>query len=87
MVLLTRLFAPDASTTRKTLVALRRDFRFSRGQLAALLATTEGTVKAWERGTRSPSMVARRLIWFADNTLRDKPDGDVDDLIRWRMGE
>src|SRR4051812_15090417 len=72
LVILTRLFAPKATETRETILALRRDFGFSRGTLAAMLATTEATVKAWERGKRSPSLVARRLIWFTDISLRDK---------------
>jgi len=83
LALMTRLFAPNATETRQTILALRRDFQFSRGQLAALLATTEATVKAWERGKRAPSLVARRLIWFMDNSLRDKPDPGMDGLIRW----
>lgn len=55
----------------------------SRGALAAVLAVAECTLKSWERGTRSPSLPARRLIWFIDNNWRQTFAPDAEALLKW----
>ena len=78
----TRLFAPSAEETRKTLIELRQAFEMSRPMMAANLAVSVSTIKSWECGTRKPSMMARRLIWF----LKIVACGDSpENLFLWRI--
>ena len=53
---------PDAGQTRQTLLRLRREHRFSRGKLAALLAVSPHTLRRWEEGKRRPCATARRVV-------------------------
>lgn len=80
---LTRVLAPKPEETREMLLALREKFHFSRGELAALLASSEAALKAWECNRRSPSLIARRLIWMTDFFIRHRQVLTFVDLITW----
>ena len=60
--MLSKHFQPSDSLTRERLVQVRRQFRWSRTMMGAVLATAEGSIAKWEAGTRSFSGPARRLI-------------------------
>ena len=57
---------PDAGQTRQTLLRLRREHRFSRGKLAALLAVSPHTLRRWEEGKRRPCATARRVVQLVE---------------------
>ncbi len=67
-----RSTVPSPVESRATLIMLRRDFGMTRGHAAAFLAVAEGTVKAWENGTRCPSALARHCIQAVSDSLRNK---------------
>ena len=60
--MLSRHFQPSDSLTRERLIQVRRQFRWSRTMMGAVLATAEGSIAKWEAGTRSFSGPAKRLI-------------------------
>ena len=60
--MLSRHFQPNDNLTRERLIQVRRQFRWSRTMMGAVLATAEGSIAKWEAGTRSFSGPARRLI-------------------------
>lgn len=84
---LARSLEPSDEETRGLLIALRRDFRWPRTTLAALLGACESTVYKWEEGRRSMSGPAKRLIFWLDALARgaDLSNGGVD-LIFWGRG-
>ena len=60
--MLSKHFQPNDSLTRQRLVQLRRQLRWSRSMMGAILAAAEGSIAKWEAGTRSFSGPTRRLI-------------------------
>ena len=60
--MLSRHFQPNDNLTRERLIQVRRQFRWSRTMMGAVLATAEGSIAKWEAGTRSFSGPTRRLI-------------------------
>ena len=60
--MLSKHFQPNDSLTRERLVQLRKQFRWSRSMMGAVLAAAEGSIAKWEAGTRSFSGPTRRLI-------------------------
>lgn len=60
--MLSKHFQPNDSLTRERLVQVRRQFRWSRTMMGAVLAAAEGSIAKWEAGTRSFSGPTRRLI-------------------------
>jgi DNA-binding XRE family transcriptional regulator len=81
---LERGFAPSADDVRRTLLTLRRELRWSRTTLSAVLGVSRDVVRRWEDGERNPSGAARRLIWLIDLYVRDpKQFKSALDLILW----
>ena len=60
--MLSKHFQPNDNLTRERLIQVRRQFRWSRTMMGAVLAAAEGSIAKWEAGTRSFSGPARRLI-------------------------
>jgi len=79
-----RGFSPSAEEIRKVLVGLRRDLRWSRSTLAAILGVPRDSLRRWETGARNPSGAARRLIWLI-HLLASQPEKMRDgfDFIFW----
>lgn len=61
-----KLALPDAGQTRRTLLRLRSEHSFSRGQIAALLAVSPHTLRRWETGERRPCRSARRVVQLVE---------------------
>lgn len=66
LALIAMLSLPNAGQTRRTLLRLRSEHRFSRGKLAALLAVSPQTLRRWEDGTRKPCASARRVVQLVE---------------------
>jgi len=66
LALIASAVLPDAGQTRQTLLRLRREHRFSRGKLAALLAVSPHTLRRWEEGKRRPCATARRVVQLVE---------------------
>jgi DNA-binding transcriptional regulator YiaG len=62
---------PSAEATRQTMIGLRRDMKWSRATLAAVLGVSFHTVRRWEEGKKQPSGAARRLVWLISTLMGD----------------
>ena len=69
---LSRLFAPSAEDTRRSLLRLRRELKWSRGTTAAMLGVGDYVLRRWEDGGRKPSMAARKLIWVLESIFLER---------------
>ena len=67
---LDKALAPSHQDVRKILMDLRRELRWSRAMLAAVLGVPENSLRSWETGARSPHASAVRLIWLVDVIFR-----------------
>ena len=62
-----KLLSPSKESSRKTLIKLRCSLGLSRGHMAALLGVRKDHLRRWEKGTRSPSASAQKLVWMLDS--------------------
>ncbi len=78
------LLAPTKETTRQTLIQLRCELGLSRGHMASLLGVRKDHLRRWEKGLRSPSRPAQKLIWLVDS-LAHRPEtlGDALSIATW----
>ena len=76
--------APSKETSRETLISLRRSLGLSRGHMASLLGVRKDHLRRWEKGLRSPSRPAQKLIWLIDS-MANKPENlrDSISIITW----
>lgn len=65
-----RLTAPAAGFTADEIAAIRKGLNVSQAVFADLLNVPKATAVSWERGLRSPSGAAMRLLQIA----RHRPD-------------
>lgn len=78
------LAAPSRAEIRETLIRLRRQFRWPRSTLAAVLGVSTHTLRRWEGGQRNPTGAARRLVWLVNALLRHPEElVNARDLILW----
>ena len=84
LALFAKLSLPDVGQTRRALLRLRREHRFSRGKLAALLAVSPQTLRRWEDGTRKPCASARRVVQLVERFYfrpGDFPTEPIDSVL------
>ncbi|MDP6180337.1 MAG: hypothetical protein QGG48_10635 [Desulfatiglandales bacterium] len=81
------LMAPSKESSRATLVNLRRHLGLSRGHMASLLGVRKDHLRRWEKGLRSPSRPAQKLIWLIDS-MANKPENlrDSISIMTWGKG-
>jgi putative transcriptional regulator len=48
--------------TKEEIRALRLKLKYSQGVMAAYMGVEDQTIRSWEKGTKSPSGTARRLL-------------------------
>jgi len=75
---------------------MRKNYRLSQVEAAALLGTSAATVQAWEAGRRRPSGAARTLIRLTEYALKEWPPGPwreavwgfpLAQIVAWRKHE
>lgn len=84
---MSRVWGPSSAETRQAILDLRRQMKWSRALLAAVMGISTDTLRRWEEGRRNPCASARKLIWVLHALFLDPVQLlNAGNIVRWGHG-